>query len=672
MPRLSLRTTSVLVVCCAFTFATSFLEAQQTKEPAVRWKTTPDMLRPFWTGTVVDGESVLFVKDKDSGTASARVLFPIRKVVRMTRATDWHQDVEPFEEGKDFVVQPGSSEIILPAGSRIPSYTEADLRRPAGTQKYKLTHRDGNGEIFFAAADEYHQMQVCITYEHEPVEWPAAPPAWDAARLPRTSKRLANREPLSIVLLGDSISTGCNASGWAGAAPFQPAYQDLLLEHLKAASSPDVTLTNLAVGGTSTPWGLTRVPDVVAAKPDLVLLAFGMNDSSGRPAGEYKANIEAIMKEIRKSSPDTEFILIATMMGNADWVALKQELFPQYREALAELCGPGVALADLTSNWQEMLKRKKDRDLTGNGVNHPNDFGHRVYAQVLASILLPPQESVGWEAVSTTTTPVAKDPEVIRLWPDKAPVDATTFEESDARITVHLPAAPNGTAVVICPGGGYGGLVTGPEGHGIAEWLNKHGIAGIVLEYRLPKGRSFVPLMDAQRAIRIVRARAGEWKLNPERIGIMGFSAGGHLASTAATHFEAERPADADPLNRPSSRPDFAILVYPVVSMGEQTHSGSRTNLLGENPTPELVNLFSNEKQVTSQTPPMFLAHARDDKPVPPENSKLLYDALKAAGIEARYLELPSGGHGLNGYKGPMWDAWQTQSLEWLQTLNRK
>lgn len=672
MPRLSLRITSVLVACCAFAFVPSIMEAQETKEPAVRWKTTADMLRPFWTGTVVEGESVLFVKDKDSGIASARVLFPIRKVVRITRATDWQQDVEPFEEGKDFVVQPGSSEIRLPAGSRIPSYTEADLRRPAGTQKYNLTHRDGNGEIFFAAADEYHQMQVCVTYEHEPAEWPAEPAAWDAARLPRTSKRLANREPLSIVLLGDSISTGCNASGWAGAPPFQPPYQDLLLEHLKTLSSPNVTLTNLAVGGTSTPWGLTRVPDVVAAKPDLVLLAFGMNDSSGRPAGEYKANIEAIMKEIRKSSPDTEFILIATMMGNADWVTLKQELFPQYRQALAELCGPGVALADLTSNWQEMLKRKKDSDLTGNGVNHPNDFGHRVYAQVLASILLPPQESAGGKTASTTATPVAKAPEVIRLWPDKAPVDATTSEESDAKITVHLPAVPNGTAVVVCPGGGYGGLVTGPEGHGIAEWLNKHGITGIVLEYRLPKGRSFVPLMDAQRAIRIVRARAGEWKLNPQRIGIMGFSAGGHLASTAATHFEAERPAEADPLNRPSSRPDFAILVYPVVSMGDQTHSGSRTNLLGENPTQELVNLFSNEKQVTSQTPPMFLAHALDDKPVPPENSKLLYDALKAAGIEAKYLELPSGGHGLNGYKGPMWDAWQTQSLEWLQTLNRR
>ncbi|MFO0977158.1 MAG: GDSL-type esterase/lipase family protein [Planctomycetaceae bacterium] len=651
-----------LILMLFSTVVSNSLKAQEkTAQENSNWKPTPGLLQPFWKGTTVDGESVLFVRDATTGVATGRVLFPVKRVLRVTKAAEWNQpDATVFAEGQDYVVTPGSTEITLPAGSRIPAFTDADLRRPAGSQKYKLTHRDGNGEIYFGGADEYHQMQVCVTYEHEPSEWPAAPPAYDATRLPKTAAKLKNREALSIVLLGDSISTGCNASGWAGVAPFQPAYQDLLLAHLKSVSSPNVTLTNLAVGGTSTPWGITRVPDVLAAKPDLVLLAFGMNDSSGRPAAEYKANIESMIREIRKEAPETEFILVATMMGNADWVTLKQELFPQYRQALQELTGPGIALADLTSMWQEMLKRKKDCDLTGNGVNHPNDFGHRVYAQVLTSILLPENQT---EAKAT------REPKVIRLWPDKAPVDGTVTEESDAKITVHLPESPDGTAIVICPGGGYGGLVTGAEGHGIAKWLNKHGIAGIVLEYRLPKGRSFVPLLDAQRAIRIVRAHAAEWQLNPARVGIMGFSAGGHLASTAATHFEAERPDEADPWNRPSCRPDFAILVYPVVTMGELTHGGSRTNLLGPNPTEEMITLFSNEKQVNAQTPPMFLAHALDDKPVPPENSRKLYEALQNVGAESRYLELPSGGHGLNGYKGPMWDAWQTQSLEWLKAL---
>ncbi|MFO0870332.1 MAG: alpha/beta hydrolase [Pirellulales bacterium] len=257
-------------------------------------------------------------------------------------------------------------------------------------------------------------------------------------------------------------------------------------------------------------------------------------------------------------------------------------------------------------------------------------------------------------------------PERLSLWQGRAPVGKDAWEQADAFLTVHRPAEPNGTAIVICPGGGYGGLVTGPEGHGIARWLNRHGILGAVLEYRLPAGRATVPLLDAQRALRTVRARASDWKVDPQRIGIMGFSAGGHLASTAGTHFDAGRPAAEDVMERPSCRPDFMILVYPVVTMTGGTHRGSRDNLLGRDPTPELIDSYSNEKQVTPRTPPAFLAHALDDKPVPPENSRALYEALRQHGVAAHYLELPSGGHGLNGYQGPMWDAWQQQSLRWL------
>ena len=189
-----------------------------------------------------------------------------------------------------------------------------------------------------------------------------------------------------------------------------------------------------------------------------------------------------------------------------------------------------------------------------------------------------------------------------------------------------------------------------------------------MLEYRLPKGRPFVPLLDAQRAIRMVRSNAKQWDIDPSRIGIIGFSAGGHLASTAGTHFDGGDPQAADPVNRVSCRPDFVILIYPVVTMGETTHGGSKVNLLGRDPKPELVDLFSNEKQVTGQTPPMFLAHAKDDTLVAPENSRMLHEALNAHKVATEYLELPSGGHGLDGYKGPMWDAWQVRSLEWLAT----
>ena len=259
-------------------------------------------------------------------------------------------------------------------------------------------------------------------------------------------------------------------------------------------------------------------------------------------------------------------------------------------------------------------------------------------------------------------------PEKLDLWSGKAPVGEGKFESAHVWITVHRPALEkaNGTAIVICPGGGYGGLVTGGEGHGIAHWLNEHGLAGIVLEYRLPHGRCMVPLLDAQRALRTVRSRARSWNIDPGRIGIMGFSAGGHLASTAATHFDNGDPQAADPVQRVSCRPDFAILVYPLISMADKNHPGSKANLLGRDPKPEMVEFFSAEKNVTDQTPPMFLAHAKDDTVVSPEHSRMLYEALKAHKVSAEYQELPSGGHGLNGYKGPMWDAWQKRSLEWL------
>ena len=639
----------------------SSLMADENVDPSVsgKWKYDAAFMQPFWQGDQVDGESVLFIRDPETGKARGQLLFPVQQVLNVKRAVDWNTATGVhFEEGRDFIISPGSREITLPNGSRIPSYTADELRRPAGSQKYRLTHRDGNGEILFGATDEYHQMQVCVSYRHAGEAWSSHVPAFDFNALPVTIGKLKQQQPVSIVLLGDSISTGCNASGWAGVSPWQPPYQELLAEHLKHCTSSEVTLTNLAVGGTSTPWGVTRIADVVAAKPDLVILAFGMNDSSGRPADEYKSNIAEMMAKTRESLPDTEFILVATMLGNPDWVTLKQDLFPQYRDALVQLTQPGVALADLTSIWEELLHRKKDWDLTGNGVNHPNDFCHRIYAQVLSTLLLPP-------ATESATTHL-KDPYAMRLWPEQAPAGDGTFETSDAKITVHLPKNNSGSAVVICPGGGYGGLVTGAEGHGIAKWLNSHGIAGIVLEYRLPAGRPFVPLLDAQRAIRLVRSNAAAWNINPSQIGIMGFSAGGHLASTAATHFDDGDKSAVDPLDRLSNRPDFAVLVYPVVTMDENTHRGSRTNLLGPNPSQDLLDLFSNEKQVTSETPPIFLTHAVDDVPVPCVNSQAMFDALQAANVPSKYLELSSGGHGLNGYKGLMWDAWQEQSLEWL------
>ena len=280
--------------------------------------------------------------------------------------------------------------------------------------------------------------------------------------------------------------------------------------------------------------------------------------------------------------------------------------------------------------------------------------------RLLACLLL-----LGLAQLNAWTAPIP-----LPLWNGDAPEGDGKFSDSSkARLTVHLAEQPNGAAVVICPGGGYGGLVTKGEGHGIAEWLNAHGIAGIVLEYRLPAGRPYVPLLDAQQAIRTVRAHAAEWALDPKKVGIIGFSAGGHLASTATVHFETVETRAPNAVTGQSSRPDFSILIYPVISMEEGVHRGSKKNLMGETPAAGLPDYFSSQKHVTAATPPAFLAHALDDKVVPIENSRMFYEAQKKAGLPTRLVELPNGGHGLNGYKGPSWDKWQAESLLWLKEI---
>jgi acetyl esterase/lipase len=263
--------------------------------------------------------------------------------------------------------------------------------------------------------------------------------------------------------------------------------------------------------------------------------------------------------------------------------------------------------------------------------------------------------------------------ETIFLWNGgyPEPNGKKTNDSATAKIIVYLPAKPNGTAMVICPGGGYGSLVMDQEGNGIAKWLNTQGIAGIVLQYRMPKGRIDVPLLDAQQALRTVRKNAETWKIDPKKVGVIGFSAGGHLAACAAVRGHLSRSNSIETLQAVAkdSRPDFAILIYPVISMEGDAHRGSKKNLLGENPDAGLARHYSPQTQVSAESPPAFLAHAIDDKVVPIENSRMFYAAQKKAGLPARLVELPNGGHGLNGYKGPSWDKWQAESLLWLKEI---
>jgi acetyl esterase/lipase len=259
------------------------------------------------------------------------------------------------------------------------------------------------------------------------------------------------------------------------------------------------------------------------------------------------------------------------------------------------------------------------------------------------------------------------------LWPGGAPGALGNVSNDIPTLTAYLPSADKASraAIVVCPGGGYGGLAS-HEGHDYALYLNQHGVTAFVLRYRLGSQGYRHPRMleDAQRAIRLVRARAGEWQIDPKRVGIMGSSAGGHLASTAVTHFDAGKPDDADPIERQSSRPDLGILCYPVITMGTHTHQGSKNNLLGKEPVPELVELLSNEKQVTKDTPPCFVWHTVEDKGVKVENSLDFAAALQRHGVPFDLHIYQKGRHGIGLADKPPFNnphPWAKDLIFWLK-----
>lgn len=264
-----------------------------------------------------------------------------------------------------------------------------------------------------------------------------------------------------------------------------------------------------------------------------------------------------------------------------------------------------------------------------------------------------------------------REPKTILIWPDGAP-GALGNEDLDQPTLTLYPvdsAINTGSAVVICPGGGYAMVAIDHEGHQLARWFNSIGVSAFILRYRL--GMRYhhpAPLQDVQQAIRYVRVSADDWGIDPDRIGVMGFSAGGHLASTAGTHFDGGDPVAREPIARTSSRPDFMILVYPVISFTTSyTHQGSKRHLLGEDPDPGLVESLSNELQVTAATPPTFLIHADDDGGVPPENSILFYLALKKAGIPTELHVYRKGGHGFGlASQDAVLNSWSGQLRNWL------
>ena len=272
-------------------------------------------------------------------------------------------------------------------------------------------------------------------------------------------------------------------------------------------------------------------------------------------------------------------------------------------------------------------------------------------------------------------------PQTFPLWTGKAPHAVGDSATDKPELTAYRPEKPNGTAVVVWPGGGYGGLAMDHEGKQVGEFFAKLGVTAFVLKYRTankdrPGPLGEAPLSDVQRAIRLVRAKGKDFGIDPKKIGVVGFSAGGHLASTAATHFDKGGLKNDDDVEKESCRPDFAILAYPVITLeAGVTHGGTRKNLLGDNPDAKLVELYSNEKQVTKETPPVFLFHTSADAVVVPENAVRFYLACKKAGVPVEMHIYEKGKHGVGLGRDPKWtggeksvETWPDRLTDWMKT----
>jgi acyl-CoA thioesterase-1 len=339
----------------------------------------------FWASTTMYRDPLCFV-DRGSGDATATLLFPIMNLGELSSMSG---DVE-YEEGRDFGLAADRRLLIRTAGSRIPETKHDELYPSADPDGSAfMFKRDAPGTyLMFGEGDLFHCRQVCATYTHQPGLWTAPVPVFCGDQMPRTMRRLRRRDRLVIAVTGDSISEGYNASGFVGVPPHQPPYVNLVSSGLTAVYGSTISLHNLASAGWTADQGLADASRLGALNPDVVIIAFGMNDSGYATPEDFSANIAGIISQVRQDARHAEFVLVSPMLPNPEWHYPVLERFAGYRDALSGLCAEGVVLADVTTLWQALLERKSVYDLTGNGINHPNDFGHRVYADTILSLLV--------------------------------------------------------------------------------------------------------------------------------------------------------------------------------------------------------------------------------------------------------------------------------------------
>ncbi len=359
--------------------------ADSINRPNDRWH----LRTPFWGSSVVHGESVLFVQEAAGERPSANLLLAPARITQVSLANG----SQIFQEGEDYEVNLALGRLELPAGSRIP-FVEAKELFPPSNSTRGIDHKAGDSsrKVLFDNQRWFHDQQVEITYTTAE-RWQGYKPELAEAALSRTIGKLRQGEPLTIAVTGDSITYGLNASKLGAAEPHMPAYPELVASSLESSYRSEVKLISNAVSGWRLEQGLDRLDDLLASKPDLMIIAFGMNHFGSRDVEGFKKSLASMLDRVHSADQNIEVILVAPMHGNPDWVHTPADQFGVHRNVLASFVGPKAALADLTTLWGQMLERKRFVDLTGNGVNHPNDFGHRVYASVILGLLTEPLDT---------------------------------------------------------------------------------------------------------------------------------------------------------------------------------------------------------------------------------------------------------------------------------------
>lgn len=349
----------------------------------------PDMalMTPAWKSEVVTRESCVLIQKDSSAPIEAKLAFQPAEILSVTTADRSHQ----YQASSDFQSSPGSNVLTFQAASTVLPIQDADLYLPVGAP-HSYKHRMGNPDqnLLYRPGRWFHDHNIEVTYRRDLNASPLKEITITYGTLPRTLSMLASGSPITVGVSGDSISTGLDASDKTAAPPFQPGYPELVVAQLRVLSDSNVRLVNRAVSGWSIANGVADLDKLLAEKPDLMIVAYGMNDVGRRDPKWYFDQTRQLIENARKADPEIEILLVSTMLGNGEWVHTPRDMFEVYRDELKKLVQPGVALADVTQVWTEMLRQKPDFDLTGNGLNHPNDFGHRLYAQALLQVLAAP------------------------------------------------------------------------------------------------------------------------------------------------------------------------------------------------------------------------------------------------------------------------------------------